>query len=711
MKAFRVSALQVVFLLSLALPCLAGTPFKHPKMSSAIVDAVGSGRLQTELSLNQSLGSSMSLSEEGLQVYIEMEEVSEATLTGLRGVGVTIELTDPDQRLVQARIPLAKLDAVAALPSVKFIRLPDYGFTNRQGSVGTEGNATVRANMLRLQSGVSGAGVRVGVISGGVSGLAQSIATGNLPPTNFFRDNRGILIATTGGVTAQSFRADGNLEVFGNSPDAEGTALLEIVHDIAPGSQLFYANFGTGLEFNQAVNFLAAHTDIVVDDVNFFNAGPYDGTSSVSQNTTNALNNPSNPIRAYFTVAANYRMQHYRGTFSNAGGSFPSINGIEGGVSNAHLFTATAGTTGPAPQISNEITVPPGGASIYLQWDDPFGASANDYDLFVLQSDGSIVTGSVNAQTGFQNPIEAVFIPNTGSAPVTLSYSIVNFRNQAAPRTFDVFLATTSAVAPVIHQFNTPGMSIPNQADAGGGVLTVGAVPWLFPNVPEPYGGEGTTRDGRLKPEVMAPDGVSVSGAGGFSQVFFGTSAASPHAAGAAALLLSQNLGLTRSQLADLLKGTAVDLGPPGPDNRFGFGRIDAFPTAPHGMVTLDRPLYRTGDTLSLSASLQPGSALNTGDAYVFAALPPDGSTLFSIVPSMGGGFTGTLGLQPLALGFPVPSFSGEFFEYTFSGAEPPGFYSVFGVVAHPGQSPLPLDADRLDQTTIFGGTVFVFSP
>lgn len=709
MKAFRVSALQVVFLLSLALPCLAGTPFKHPKMSSAIVDAVESGRLRTELSLNQSLGSSMSLSEEGLQVYIEMEEVSEATLTELRSLGVTIELTDPAQRLVQARVPPTKLDAVAALPSVKFIRLPDYGFINRQGSVGTEGNAIVRANLLRLQTGVSGTGVRVGVISGGISGLAQSIATGNLPPTNFFRDSSGVLIATTGGVTAQSFRADGNLEVFGNSPNAEGTALLEIVHDLTPGAQLFYANFGTSLEFNQAVNFLAARTDIVVDDVSFFNAGPYDGTSLVSQNTTNALNNPSNPIRTYFTVAGNYRMRHYRGTFTDCGCSFPSINAAEGGVSNVHLFTATAGTTGPAAQAFNGITVPPGGALIRLQWDDPWGASTNDYDLFVLQSDGSIVTGSVDAQTGFQNPAEAVFIPNTGSAPVTLSYFIVNFRNQAAPRTFDVFLAPDGFVP--THQFNTPGMSIPNQADAGGGVLTVGAVPWLFPNVPEPYGGEGPTRDGRLKPEVMAPDGVTVSGAGGFSQVFLGTSAASPHAAGAAALLLSQNPSLTHSQLANLIKGTAVDLGPPGPDNRFGFGRIDAFPTAPHGMVTLDRPLYRTGDTLRLSASLQPGSALNTGDAYVFARLPPDGSTLFSIVPSMGGGFTGTLGLQPLALEFPVPSFSGEFFEYTFSGAEPPGFYSVFGVVSLPGYSPFPLDADHLDQTTIFGGTGFVFSP
>lgn len=703
MRLSRAITIHVLFLAVLAGRGFAQGPFKHPKMSSAILDAMTSGQLQMESERQQPAHPSLNNTPTGLQVYIDMVEVSDVTLADLRAIGVTIELTDPSQRLVQARVPPAQLEAVANLPSVKFIRLPDYAVPNRQGSVGTEGDAVVRAHLLRLQVGATGAGVRVGVISNGIAGLAQSIATGDLPTTTFSRDSRGVLIATSGGVTANCCRTDKNLEA-----GSEGTAMLEIVHDIAPGAQLVFANGNTTLEFNQAVNTLAAQADVVVDDLVFFNAGHYDGTSPVSQNTSNALNSSTNPIKAYFTSVGNYHQQHYRGAFNDSGVTFPRIDAVEGGPSSAHLFMPTGGTTGPASQPFNEITVPSGGARISLQWDDPFGASANDYDLFVLRPDGSIVTSSTSPQTGSQDPTETVFIPNPGASPLTLRYVIVNFQNLAAPRTFDVFLARSGNVAPT-HQFNTSGKSVPNQADAGGGVLSVGAVDWLLPDLPELFSSEGPTVDGRLKPELVGPDFVSVSGAGGFPTVFAGTSAAAPHAAAVAALLLSRNPGLTRPQLADLLKSTAVDLGPPGPDTRFGFGRIDAYPAAPHGMVTLDRSLYRTGDTLRLSASLQPGSALNTGDAYVLAILPD--LSLFSIIPSMGGGFTGTLGLQSLALGFPVPSFSGEFFEFTFSGAEPPGFYRVLGVVALPGQTPLPLDADHLDQTIFFDGTFFEFSP
>lgn len=706
MRLSRSISVQFFFCIALAATGLAQSPFKHPKMSSAVLDAMTSGQLQQmESEQQQPAHPSLNITPAGLQVYIDMVEVSDVTLADLRAIGVTIELSDSSQRLVQARVPPERLDAVAALPSVKFIRLPDYGFTNRQGSVGTEGDAIVRAHLLRMQVGATGAGVRVGVISDGIKGLSQSIGTGDLPTTTFSRDSSGVLIATSGGVTANCCQTDKNLEA-----GSEGTAMLEIVHDIAPGAQLFFANFSTGLEFNQAVNFLAAQTDIVIDDISFLNAGRYDGTGPISQNTMNALNSSTNRIRAYFTSAGNFRQQHYRGAFNDSGVTFPSIDAVEGGPSSAHLFTPTGGTTGPASHPFNEITVPSGGASIYLQWDDPFGASVNDYDLFVLRPDGSIVTRSIGLQTGSQNPTETVTIPNVGSSPLTLRYVIVNFQNRANPRTFDVFLARSGNANPT-HQFNTPGKSVPNQADAGGGVLSVGAVGWLLPDLPEPFSSEGPTVDGRLKPEVVAPDFVSVSGAGGFPTTFAGTSAAAPHAAAVAALLLSQNPTLSRPQLTALLKGTAVDLSPPGLDNLAGFGRVDAFPTAPRGMIALDRSLYRTGDTLHLSATLQPGSALNTGDAYVFAALPPDWSTQLSLIPAVGGGFTDTEGLHPLALGFPIPSSSGEFYNFTFSGAEPPGIYLVLGVLTLPGQTPLSLDANHLDQTIIFDGTFFEFSP
>jgi hypothetical protein len=111
--------------------CLAQVPATQPRISSAILDALRSGRLQTDSNRPPALDGPMSLTEEGLQVYIEVVEISEATLAELRGLGVIVEIMDPAQRLVQARVPPAQLESVANLPFVTFIRLPDYGIPNR----------------------------------------------------------------------------------------------------------------------------------------------------------------------------------------------------------------------------------------------------------------------------------------------------------------------------------------------------------------------------------------------------------------------------------------------------------------------------------------------------------------------------------------------------------------------------------------------------
>jgi cysteine-rich repeat protein len=80
----------------------------------------------------------------------------------------------------------------------------------------------------------------------------------------------------------------------------------------------------------------------------------------------------------------------------------------------------------------------------------------------------------------------------------------------------------------------------------------------------------------RAKPELVAPDGVSVTGNGGFPSSFFGTSAAAPHAAAVAALVLDRQPSLTPGQLRIALIDGALDLGPPGADDTYGAGRIDA---------------------------------------------------------------------------------------------------------------------------------------
>ena len=94
-----------------------------------------------------------------------------------------------------------------------------------------------------------------------------------------------------------------------------------------------------------------------------------------------------------------------------------------------------------------------------------------------------------------------------------------------------------------------------------------------------------------IYPELTAP-GVAVrtTDLGGLFTTASGTSLAAPHVAGALAVLLSANPTLTLAQQTSLLEHHAVDLGTPGPDNTYGFGRLDlraAYDALPP--VTLDQ--------------------------------------------------------------------------------------------------------------------------
>jgi subtilisin family serine protease len=688
--------IQLFFLGVLAATGHTQGPVRHPKISSVIADHTAPDRPMTESYLQPGLEISMNFTGEGLQVYIEMGEVSEAMLGDLRALGASIEIYDPAQRLIQARVPVAQLEAVAELRSVKFIRLPDYGFHNRQGSVGTQGDAIVRTHLRRRQLAATGDGVSVGVLSDGIGGLTSSISSSDLPDSGITAPAAPL---TGGGISLDSPLPGAT--VFTSTPigrpdlttGSEARAMLEIIHDLAPGAQLFFAPVGsTALEYQRAARWLVAQgVKIIADDQIFINVGPYDGTSAVSQEAAGAVASGVN----YFVSVGNFARRHYRGLFTDTDGD------------TFHEFDASLGLSmvDNSGETLNVTISPFSTVGILLQWDDPFGAATNNYDLCVhVPPDipSSPLFCSMDPQTGTQNPAEGIAVTNNGPTPATIGIRI-NSVGMAAPKVFDLFIS-----GGVMNEFVVPERSVPNKADAGGGVFAVGAVNWLTPDITEPFSSRGPTADNRLKPDAVAPDVVSTS-VPGFSP-FAGTSAAAPHAAAAAALILSQNPGLTPSQLADQLRGTAVDLDSPGPDNTSGFGRLDAFSTAPRGRVTTDRALYRTGDTLRLSASLQPGSTLNTGDAFVFALLPV-GLTPLSLIPAPDGGFIGTFGLQPLAAGFPVPSFSGEFFQFTFSGIEPPGLYLVVGTVTFSGQTPLPLNADQLEQTIIFDGTFFEFLP
>ena len=575
-----------------------------------------------------------------VQVYLVVSEVTSAVVARLRAADVVVEIANATERRIQARVPVRSLTRIASMPFVTFVRLPAYA-VRHAGAVVSEGDAIHDANVARPQFGVDGTGVRVGVISDGINGLFAArcttcrglnggpIGSGDIPDGIATRRD-GVLTEVTGELTAQSYRSDDDLEdrhsffrpCSFRGAGAEGGALLEIVHDLAPGAQLSFANADTSLSFIEAVNALAASNDVVVDDLGFLGE-PADGQSSVSRNTAAALNNANNRIRTYVTSVGNAANDHYFGAYAASGVDGRSVNGISS-PGRLHLFQATSKTRdvlGLGSQPHDLISLPNNGeVVIVLTWNDAAGQSGNNYDLYLVDDDtGQVVARSTDIQRGGQDAFEAVDFLNRGDSGM-FRIVIQNVNDEAAPRNLNMFsfqpqcavdgprrLATGRHER---HNYNTPSRSVLAQSDSGGSpvsAISVGAICSASAAAMATFGASdapsqscldpshttiqffsslGPTLDGRLKPDISAIDGVAITGAGRFPSPFFGTSAAAPHVAGIAALVLdaapcllsggSAGTVAARTALRHTLLTTADPLGGSVPNMTFGFGRANA---------------------------------------------------------------------------------------------------------------------------------------
>jgi Subtilase family len=632
-------------------------------------------------------GRMMRINEAGeVQVYILVTRVSAGNLQALESAGAKIERQDIRMGILQAHIPVTRLDSISALPFVKFVRTPNYAI-HFTGSVTTQGDSILKADQVRSLLHLDGAGIKVGVISDGIKGIFATncttcgpttaaispIASGDLPMATGTRNSNGVLTSVSGGITAKSFLCNtpgetgcgvtaGDLEDIQpgcsfQGAGAEGTAILEIVRDLAPGTQLYFANAATDLDFTHAVSYIGQNADIGIDDVGFVGL-PYNGTSDVSEASANALNSSTNPLRGYFTAAGNFAGYHYLSLYTDSGVDGSSITSEAGDL---HLFQAvsaadstadhpaTNDVLGLGAQPYDLIELPAGGeAVVVLNWDDPFTNSTNNYDLFLVQeSTGQVVARSTNIQST-QNrtqPIEFVdYVNNTGAQDrfhiLIQNVPDPNTGEPAAAKHLNmyVFQPECAASGPLTlsrttlqdHNFNTASESIVAESDAGGSPVSVTSVaavgatdiltgqPVSDPTTIEPYSSLGPTLDGRLKPDITAVDGVSVTGAGNFENPFFGTSAAAPHAGGIAALLLqaasclkSGSAGAldpatARQTLRNLVLNNADPLGGAIPNDVYGYGRINALASADLLIPTANAsaPQIVSGN-ISTGASLQ----------------------------------------------------------------------------------------------------------
>jgi subtilisin family serine protease len=260
---------------------------------------------------------------------------------------------------------------------------------------------------------------------------------------------------------------------------------------------------------------------------------------------------------------------------------------------------------------------------------------------WVLDPDGNPATADA-----------ATVVNNSWSANAPgcdLTYQL-DLRNLRAAGILPVFAAGNSG--PGASSSTSPG----NNPDA----FAVGATDGL--DQIAPFSSRGPSACGEPQtvfPELVAP-GVGVRSADLFHDwvTGSGTSLAAAHAAGALALLAGAEPGASADRQASALESGAVDLGSPGADNDFGFGRLDVsraldwLRTAPDFSVAAAPASATTaaGGSVTYTVSVRPINGFTGDVALSFSGLDPSqGSARLSPPVVTGGNGSATLTVQTAA--------------------------------------------------------------
>jgi len=451
---------------------------------------------------------------------------------------------------MEMEVPLTALDRIAdQVDGILLINVPSYfvPLSSHVPLIQSEGVTLTGASQYH-GLGYTGAGVKVAVIDLGFKGLSNAIRNGDLPAGAIGVDCTVIDPSTGGCTTPTTFLSDEN----DANGEPHGTAVAEIVYDMAPGVTLYLIKFSTSGGLKLAKDYAKGQGIKIVNmSAGSFNENFYDGQCfTATDNSVCTVNDAYNNGILWVNSMGNHAQRHYQATFTEATLTH-----------NGKPWHAVQGSSIDIPITANSGEL----IELYLTW-DAWPMTTEDYDLHLFNSSG--VEVAYVRPGGYLPPTEYLpYVVPTSSTYYAriLKYSPTpNRRISLYSRNHNI--ASSVAVA---------ASSLLNPADATG-AMAVGAVDravWSTTKAIESFSSQGPTNDGRVKPEITGPDRVSSYTYGDFG--FPGTSAASPHVAGAAALVLSKNPSYTTSQLWSALTGSASDAGSPGLDNTYGYGLLN----------------------------------------------------------------------------------------------------------------------------------------
>lgn len=478
-----------------------------------------------------------------------------------------------------ARVRAAQSPANAGKPAFSLAALGG-GLVNMSDP---EGDLAQRAALARQTFHATGAGIRIGVLSDSVDGLAAEQRRGQIGPVTVLPGQSGV------------------------PGSGEGTAMLEIVHRIAPNAQLYFASAFTG-EAGFASNIIAlqqAGCNVIVDDVSYFDEPPFqDGIIAQAVDTVSAAG------AYYFSSAGNDFNVDQFGITANWEGNFVDEGSFDPEAAGLLAFD-DAGDDG------NQVLTATGyeQQTAFLFWADPQSTAASgatdDYDLFVFDRTGKIVFSSTDPHTGQpgQDPIQAceadrgdliavykshgnavdlhLFLTSDGAAALNIATPGGTYGHATASTAYGTAAADASIPYSQNRAFNPSDVTEYFSSDGPRRIIFNVDGSEITP-------GNRTSTGGvlRQKPVLASSDGIT-----DFFNPFYGTSAAAPHAAAIAALVLSANPALKNqpARMFNLLTGSCIPIDNPSdpsstdangnpvfgftslPNRDTGYGMLDAY--------------------------------------------------------------------------------------------------------------------------------------
>jgi hypothetical protein len=470
------------------------------------------------------------------------------------------------------KVPPMAVAALERRPDVGYVRSPlrvdllpgpldDSGVSLDIGDIHvTATNASGWQN-----AGYQGDGVKVGIIDyfdEGVWSAAQS--SGDVPaPAGTFCRNQG-------------FPCD-----LWSADSRHGVAVAEVVHDMAPGAIVYLATAVTVTDLAAAVAWFDRQgVQIISRSLVALLDGPGDGTGSVDDVVDDAVSRGM----VWFNAAGNHASAsgtedggYWRGSWSDA-----NDNGwLDFASGDEALGFVCGGIQG-------------------FRWSDWQATGRTDYDIVITDSNGNVLSSSIDDQAAGKPPLEIPGAIDCDTYPVV--YLWVELYEAGSGTSGDVLEFMVNGTA-FEYSSNPYSASGPAGDSANAGMVAVGAIDPAAGTVIARYSSQGATNDGRIKPDLSAPSCLpTVSYA---PSCFNGTSAATPVAAGAAALVWGAGVATTPQTVAQYLKSNVIDRGATGPDNVYGTGQLYLGVPPSSGNAA---PVVSAGSddavTLSSSASL-----------------------------------------------------------------------------------------------------------